>query len=226
MTMMIAESAQHKIITLFHGLISGISDSANELTLDSIFAKSKPLTLELFSKNVDEYIYFIVAQRVTKSFSTRLGNVIEKVSAILVESQGGVIIAGRPNPFDLKFIHPDGREYWIEIKSINAQNSSNIQTILERKKLAEKNNCLFRLCVYNDDNSCSEEHKLNGSQFWTLVGGYESAGKDILAILSGLACEVSVREIINQRTQELVDDQRHHLKPSGSLAGIVPGQTA
>ncbi|MEQ1593071.1 MAG: hypothetical protein ABL892_11885 [Thiobacillaceae bacterium] len=212
MTTMIAESAQHKIIILFRGLISGISDSANELTLDSIFARSKPLTLELFSKNVDEYIYFIVAQRVTKSFSTRLGNVIEKVSAILVESQGGLIIAGRPNPFDLRFIHPDGNEYWIEIKSINAQNSSNIQTIHERKKLAEQNNCLFRLCVYNDDNSCSEEHKLNGGQFWKLVGGYESAGEDILAMLKGLACEVSVREIINQRVRELVDEQNNAIR--------------
>lgn len=200
---MISENAKYKIVSLFNNLIEGISNSAQNLTLDGIFANSKPLTLELFSNNVDEYIYFIVSQRVTTSFSTRLGGVIEKVSAILVESQGGKITSVKPNPFDLKFLHPDGNQYWIEIKSINAQNSSNIQTINERKKLAEANNCVFRLCVYNDDNLCSEEYKLNGSQFWKLVGGYEDAGKDMLTILSGLADKVSVRDIINKRAEEL-----------------------
>jgi hypothetical protein len=200
---MITENAKFKIISLFNNLISGISNSANELTLDNIFAKCKPLTLELFSNNVDEYIYFIVSQRVTKSFSTRLGGVIEKVSAILVESQGGKIVPGKPNPFDLKFYHPNGKQYWIEIKSINTQNSSNIQTINERKELAESNNCIFHLCVYNDDNLCSEEYKLNGSQFWKLVGGYEDAGKDMLKILRGLAEKVSILNIINDRAQEL-----------------------
>lgn len=208
---MISENAKYQIIGLFNGLIAGISNSANELTLDTIFAKSKPLTLELFSSNVDEYIYFIVSQRVTKSFSTRLGGVIEKASAILVESQGGQIVSGSPNPFDLKFFHPDGKQYWIEIKSINAQNSSNIQTINERKKLAEAHGCIFRLCMYNDDSSSAEEYKLNGSQFWKLVGGYEDAGKEILATLSGLAVKVSIREIINEKVHELVQDYRAQL---------------
>jgi len=201
---MISEDAKCKIIGLFNDLIAGISSSANALTLDAVFAKSKPLTLELFSENVDEYIYFIVSQRVTKSFSTRLGGVIEKVSAILVESQGGKIVPGKPNPFDLKFFHPDGKQYWIEIKSINAQNSSNLQTITERKKLAEKHGCVFHLCMYNDDNSCAEEYKLNGSQFWKLVGGYEDAGKDMLIMLRGLAVKVSIRDIVDDKVKELV----------------------
>lgn len=209
---MIAEAAKIKIIALFNGLIDGIYNSANELTLENIFAKSKPLTLELFADNVDEYIYFIVAQRVTKSFSTRLGGVIERVSAILVESQGGKIIDGKPNPFDLKFIHPDGKEYWVEIKSINAQNSSNLQTIIERKNLAESNNCIFHLCMYNDNNSSTEEYKLNGNQFWELVGGYEAAGEDVLAMLNGLASKVSIREIINAKVHELVQERTRRMQ--------------
>lgn len=208
---MIAEIAKIKIIALFNELIDGIYNSANELTLESIFAKSKPLTLELFSDNVDEYIYFIVAQRVTKSFSTRLGGVIERVSAILVESQGGKIIEGKPNPFDLKFIHPDGKEYWVEIKSINAQNSSNLQTILERKNLAESNNCVFHLCMYNDNNSAPDEYKLNCNQFWELVGGYEAAGDDVLAMLKGLAGKVSIREVINDKVHELVQERTRRM---------------
>jgi hypothetical protein len=211
---MIADTAKIKIIELFNGLIEGIYNSANELTLENIFAKSKPLTLELFANNVDEYIYFIVAQRVTKSFSTRLGGVIERVSAILVESQGGKIIDGKPNPFDLKFIHPNGKEYWVEIKSINAQNSSNLQTIVERKNLAEYNNCVFHLCMYNDNNSSSEEYKLNGNQFWELVGGYAAAGDDVLAMLNGLAGKVSIREIINDKVNELVQEHRTRAKPT------------
>lgn len=215
---MISEEAKCKIIQLFDDLIAGISGSANELTLDSIFAKSKPLTLELFANNVDEYIYFIVSQRVTKSFSTRLGVVIERVSAILVESQGGKIVAGKPNPFDLKFIHPDGKEYWVEIKSINAQNSSNIQTINERRKLAEAHGSVFHLCVYNDDNICAEAYKLNGSQFWKLVGGYEDASKDMLKMLRGLAFKISIREIINNKVQELVQEHNMHLARTSILS--------
>ncbi|MEQ1661486.1 MAG: hypothetical protein ABL877_02195 [Thiobacillus sp.] len=217
MAMMLAENSREQIIALFQGLIAGISDSANDLTLDGVFNKSKPLTLELFSQNLDEYIYFIVAQRVTKSFSTRLGNVIEKVSAILVVSQGGQIVQGKPNPFDLKFIHPDGKEYWIEIKSINAQNSSNLQTILERKQMAEANNCHFRLCVYNDDSHCLEPYKLNGDQFWKLIGGYESAGADILSMLRGLACEVSIRETIDQATGRMVNEYNNRVRTNSSL---------
>lgn len=211
---MIADTAKIKIIELFNGLIDGIYNSASELTLENIFAKSKPLTLELFANNVDEYIYFIVAQRVTKSFSTRLGGVIERVRAILVESQGGKIIDGKPNPFDLKFIHPNGKEYWVEIKSINAQNSSNLQTIVERKNLAENNNCVFHLCMYNDNNSSTEEYKLNGNQFWELVGGYAAAGDDVLAMLNGLAGKVSIREIINDKVNELVQEHRTRTKPT------------
>lgn len=59
---MISENAKCKIVSLFNDLIEGISNSAKNLTLDGIFANSKPLTLELFSNNVDEYIYFIVSQ--------------------------------------------------------------------------------------------------------------------------------------------------------------------
>lgn len=109
------------------------------LPFNEVLAKSKPLTLELFSQNIHECFYFITAQRVIKSFSTRLDTVIEKVSAIRVESQGGKMVES--NPFRLKFIHPHGTKYWIEIKLINDQNSSNIQTIRQRRELAQKEHC-------------------------------------------------------------------------------------
>jgi hypothetical protein len=165
--------------------------------------------LELFSQNIHEYFYFITAQRVTKSFSTRLGTVIEKVSAILVESQGGQIVPGNPNPFDLKFIHPDGLEYWIEIKSINAQNSSNMQTIQERRELAQQENCKFYLCIYNDDTIVSDEFKLNRNDFWKLVGGEAKTGDDIFALLKGLGKDVKIKEIIDSKADELTKEYRN-----------------
>jgi hypothetical protein len=165
--------------------------------------------LELFSQNIHEYFYFITAQRVTKSFSTRLGTVIEKVSAILVKSQGGQIVPGNPNPFDLKFIHPDGLEYWIEIKSINAQNSSNMQTIQERRELAQQENCKFYLCIYNDDTIVSDEFKLNRNDFWKLVGGEAKTGDDIFALLKGLGKDVKIKEIIDSKADELTKEYRN-----------------
>lgn len=200
---MLDDASKEKVLKLFNKLLSGISGSAQKLTLKEVLEKSKPLTLELFSNNIEEYFYFIAAQRVTKSFSTKLGTVIEKVSAILVESQGGEIVKGNPNPFDLKFIHPNGTEYWIEIKSINAQNSSNSQTIKERKELAENASCIFRLCMYNDDRRSKEEYKLNGAEFWALVGGSKSTGDEVLKLISGLAAKISFNEIVKSKAIEL-----------------------
>ena len=200
---MLDDISNKKILKLFNELLDGISKSAQKLTLKEVLEKSKPLTLELFSNNIEEYFYFITAQRVTKSFSTKLGTVIEKVSAILVESQGGIIVKGNPKPFDLKFTHPNGREYWIEIKSINAQNSSNSQTIQERKELAEAADCIFRLCMYNDDRRSKEEYKLNGAEFWELVGGSKSTGGEVLELISGLASQVSFNEIVKSKVIEL-----------------------
>jgi hypothetical protein len=205
------DKSRNKILSLFNELLDGVSISSSKLTLKEVLDKSKPLTLELFSENIEEYFYFITAQRVTKSFSTRLGTVIEKVSAILVEAQGGKIIPGRPNPFDLKFIHPNGTEYWIEIKSINAQNSSNSQTIQERKTLASSANCIFRLCMYNDDRVSKEEYKLNGLEFWKLVGGSESVGKEILSLIAGLGKSISFNSIIKSKAVELSKEYKKGL---------------
>ncbi|HDY7997882.1 TPA: PmeII family type II restriction endonuclease [Vibrio vulnificus] len=200
---MLDDISNKKILKLFNELLDGISESAQKLTLKEVLEKSKPLTLELFSNNIEEYFYFITAQRVTKSFSTKLGAVIEKISVILVESQGGTIVKDKPNPFDLKFVHPNGCEYWIEIKSINAQNSSNSQTIKERKELADAAGCIFRLCMYNDDRRSKEEYKLNGAEFWELVGGSKSTGDEVLKLISGLASQVSFNEIVKSRAIEL-----------------------
>lgn len=200
---MLNKASREKVLNLFDELLAGISESAEKLTLIGTLDKSKPLTLELFSNNIGEYFYFIVAQRVTKSFSTKLGTVIEKVSAILVESQGGMIIEGNPSPFDLKFIHPDKKEYWIEIKSINAQNSSNSQTIQERKELAENAGCEFRLCMYNDDQKSKEYYKLNGVDFWKLVGGSEETGNEVLNLISGLASSIRFNEIVKSKANKL-----------------------
>ncbi|ROV58110.1 hypothetical protein EGH82_20030 [Vibrio ponticus] len=200
---MLDDISNKKILKLFNELLDGISESAQKLTLKEVLEKSKPLTLELFSNNIEEYFYFITAQRVTKSFSTKLGTVIEKISSILVESKGGTIVKGNPKPFDLKFVHPNGREYWIEIKSINAQNSSNSQTIKERKELAEAAGCIFRLCMYNDDRKSREEYKLNGAEFWKLVGGSKLTGDEVLKLISGLASQVSFNEIVKYKAREL-----------------------
>lgn len=208
---MLDDVSKEKILKLFNELLTGISESAQKLTLKEVLKKSKPLTLELFSNNIEEYFYFITAQRVTKSFSTKLGTVIEKVSAILVESQGGEIVRGNPNPFDLKFIHPDGREYWIEIKSINAQNSSNSQTIQERKGLAEAADCIFKLCMYNDDRKSKEEYKLNGAEFWELVGGSKSTGDEVLKLISGMASQISFNEIIKSKAIDLHSQYKNGL---------------
>jgi len=105
--------------------------SLNKLSLKEIMEHKNPLVREMFHNNPEEFITFFVLERVERSFVTLMANMIEKIVEILVEGQGGEIIGATREwkPYDLKFRLSDGKEYWLEIKSILNQNNSNKRTI-------------------------------------------------------------------------------------------------
>jgi len=131
------ETTRKIISKFFDDLLTDTERKIQNETIASILENRNPVTLELFAENNDNCLYFLVCQRVTTSFSTRLGKVMEKLTEELIKAQGGQIMSS-PKPYDLKFKLSDGKEYWIEIKSIDGQNSSNRQTISERKKMQRK----------------------------------------------------------------------------------------
>lgn len=171
-------------------------------TINSILGERTPLTVSLFESNIDDYLYFLVCQRVTTSFSTRLGKAVEQLCEDLIRYRNGTIIEN-PKPFDLKFTLNNTEEYWIEIKSIKGQNSSNRQTIIERKNGAEVLGKIFRLCIYNDNTNFEEDYILNAKQFWDFILGENDSMEKIHSILSGKGIDLNFKTIIDDNFQRL-----------------------
>ncbi len=190
------------VFKTFNDLVSVTKSKIGKETVASILGKRVPLTTKLFEDNISDLLYFLVCQRVTTSFSTRLGKVIENLCKELIKYRGGKII-DKPNPFDLKFILNDNEEYWIEIKSIDGQNSSNKQSIADRKKLAEDNGKIFKLCIYNDDKQFDQDYKLNGQQFWDFILGEENSQDKIFSLIKGKGIDLSVKNIIEENFNRL-----------------------
>mgnify|MGYP002619788446 CR=1 FL=1 len=192
-----------KIVTRnFSSLVTETRSKIEKETIQTILGNRTPLTVNLFSDNISDYLYFLVCQRVTTSFSTRLGKVIEKLCEDLVTYRGGQIIQN-PKPYDLKFILNNTEEYWIEIKSIGGQNSSNKQTILERKMSAEDQGKNFRLCMYNDDKEFKDDYILNGKQFWNFILGENDSLDKIFKLLKGKGIDLSFQTIIEENFNRL-----------------------
>lgn len=185
------------ILEIFEDLILGTKTKIQNESISTILENRTPVTAQLFSENISDYLYFVVCQRVTTSFSTRLGKVMEKICEELIKSQGGTIIK-KPKPYDLKFKLRDGKEYWIELKSIDGQNSSNRQTIEERKKNAEKKGKIFKLCIYNDETKFKEDYKLNGNEFWNFILGEKNAQNKVFSLIKGKGINFSIKSIIEE----------------------------
>lgn len=200
---------ERKIISnIFEELIKGTKAKIESETITTILENRTPVTVQLFSKNISDYLYFVVCQRVTTSFSTRLGKVMEKLCEELVKFQGGSIIK-KPKPYDLKFKLKDGKEYWIELKSIDGQNSSNKQTIEERKKYAEKRGKIFKLCIYNDETKFKEDYKLNGKDFWDFILGEKNAQEIVFSIINGIGVDFSIKKIIDENYSRLLKEYKN-----------------
>jgi Type II restriction endonuclease EcoO109I len=129
---------KRKISKYLESLILSVIKSADGLTLKEIIHQKNPLIREMFYNNPEEFITFFVMERVERSFVTLMGNMIENIVEILVQAQGGEIIGTKKSwkPYDLKFRLRDGKEYWLEIKSITGQNNSNLSSIKKNRDKA------------------------------------------------------------------------------------------
>ena len=131
----------------------------------------------------------------------------EKISISLIESNQGIIIASgrKAAPFDLKFIFGN-IEYWMEIKSILEQNSSNLATISKNKLNAEMNGKKFILGVYYSTSSAArEEYILCGDEYWEFIGGKESQ-KIVSNSFKKMADHFSIKNIVSNKTEDLYNE--------------------
>jgi hypothetical protein len=211
----LALSAQtkHEISEYLESLIPRVIESANKLTLKEIINKKNPLVREMFYDNPEEFITFFVMERVERSFVTLMGKIIENIVEILVQSQGGEIIGTKKDwePYDLKCILPDGKEYWLEIKSITGQNNSNQNSINKYRDVAVKEGKEFRLCIYyptksNIKSNNKADYILIGEEFWSFVGGDIATESYIFNLIRNIARDFSFTTLVRTRTEELLEE--------------------
>ncbi|GAB1539930.1 hypothetical protein NUACC21_25990 [Scytonema sp. NUACC21] len=148
--MALSIATQERINIYLRSLLPDVEKSVNNLSLKEIMEQKNPLVQQMFYNNPKEFITFFVMERVERSFVTLMGNMIEKIVEILVEGQRGEIIGTKKDwkPYDLKFKLSDGKEYWVEIKSIINQNNSNKRSIDIHRAKALAQGKEFRLCIY------------------------------------------------------------------------------
>jgi hypothetical protein len=205
----LSTQTKYKISQYLESLIPSVINSVHQLTLDEIINHKNPLIREMFHHNPREFMTFFVMERVERSFVTLMGNMIEKIVEILVEAQGGEIIGTRKDwrPYDLKFCSPDGKEYWLEIKSILQQNNSNLKSITVSRENAIKQGKEFRLCIYYPTKNISkEDYILIGKEFWSFVGGDTATQLEVFNLIRNTARDFSFSSLVESRTQTLLEE--------------------
>jgi hypothetical protein len=205
----LSSTTKGEIGKYLESLIPSVKASLNKLTLNDILHHKNPLIREMFYDNPQKFISFFVMERVERSFVTTMGNVIENIVEILVKSQGGEIVGKKKDwkPYDLKFRLKDGKEYWLEIKSILEQNNSNKKSITTSKDNAAKQGKEFRLCIYYPTKLTSkEEYILVGKEFWTFVGGDKNTQSEVFNLIRNTAKNFSFKDLIENRTEMLLQE--------------------
>jgi len=191
-------------------LVQETTLKASQLSLFKFVGINKSITMELFSQNIEEYLNFMVSSYITTNFSTGLKKTLTEFSELLIKLQGGQLLTNS-DPCDLTFSLKNNTQYWLEIKSINDLNYSTISSIKEHKALAEKNERIYRLFIYDsNENLFDEEYKLNGNEFWELIAGFKNAETELFLIINGAANKLSLSSLIKETHTRLLNEWRMH----------------
>lgn len=203
----LSEETKKTLLSIIDNFLLDISLETSKMTLYSLVNNNKSITMELFSQNIEEYIYFTVAQSVTTSYNNGFENAIREICEVLIKTQDGLII-NNSEPFDLKFQLKNGEEYCMDIKSVNHQKSCNKQTFQEHKEKAEKDGKIYKLCLYDDESLANEEYLLKGNDFWKLIAGFDNAKPSIFRLINGAANKLSVSTIIRDTKNRFISEWR------------------
>ncbi|MBD2341440.1 hypothetical protein H6G64_31310 [Calothrix sp. FACHB-156] len=198
-----------KITEIIKSLLPKVVKKVDKLSLKIIMEQKNPLVREIFSDNPQEFISFFVMQTAERSFVTLMGQMIENIVEILVEGQGGKIIGVKKDwkPYDIKFTLNDGKEYWLEIKSILNQNKSSWDNIKEHREKALKDGKEFRLCVcYHTNLNKKEDYILVGKDFWRFIGGHSDTESLVFQLIKETKNEFSFIDLVEERTNVIWQD--------------------
>jgi len=203
----LTEETKKTLLSIIDNFLLDISLETSKLTLYSLVNNNRSITMELFSQNIEEYIYFTVAQSVTTSYNNGFENAIREICEVLIKTQEGLIV-NNAEPFDLKFQLKNGDEYCIDIKSVTNQKNCNKQTYKEHKEKAEKAGKIYKLCLYDDESLSEEDFILKGNAFWKLIAGFDNAKPSIFRLINGAANKLSVSTIIRETKNRFISEWR------------------
>ena len=196
------KKTSEKIIKILAELEEGLLEKVESITVDII--NNKPVDEALYFGRKNEQIFYRVVQTVSTSFSTRLGIRMEEIALCILEAGGSTNIQSKreAKPVDLKFSHPDGNGYWIEMKSIFTQNKSNSTTIDKSAEEAKKAGKKFVLGVYNEDKD-DKGYQKSGKDFWNFIGNDEDTWDNLFKILKDEGGRFNLSEIIKNKIDDL-----------------------
>ena len=195
------------LLTIIDKFFLYISSEASKMTLFTLVNDTKSITNELFSQNLEEYMYLTVAQNVTSSYNKGIEKVVKDFSEVLIKAQGGMII-NNPEPYNLKFKLENGKEYWIDIKTNYEQKEDDRQIIKEKRVIAENEGKEYRLCIYDDEHLSNSEYILNGYDFWTLIAGFDGAKEKVFKLIHGTAKNLSISSIVRETKNKFLNKWR------------------
>ena len=201
----ISVSKKIQIKKILSDLSKAMAEKTNAIGIQDF--TGTPFTDQLFSQNKESHIFYVVSQRITRSFVTKLGIDMEMIALLILEDGGSTNIRTKEDakPFDLKFKHPDGNEYWVEMKSIFGQNKSNSQTIREEARKARGAGKKFLLCVYNENKEDKDE-VLSGPDFWNFIGNDTRTWDELSEILTEAGKHIQFEKLINPKIDLLMKE--------------------
>lgn len=109
----LSQETENSILTIVNTIFLDTTTVASEITLYNSLNAPNSLPRELFSQNIEEYLFFTVTKRLITSFSDGQAQFVLKVSELLIQAQGGSILDA-PEPSTLKFKLLDGKEHLID----------------------------------------------------------------------------------------------------------------
>jgi len=203
----LSEKNKQTFLSIIDDLMLDTTKKASDITLYTLVDPNRTLSMELFSQNIEEYLYLGVAKRITNAFSAGLERALLQFMEVLVQSRNGQILKN-PAPYSMIFKLKEGNEYWLDILSLKDYPTLNQRDLDEKRELARLNHSEYRLGLYDSDEIYDEKHLLNGSDLWALVAGYPHAKYDIFSTIHGTANNLSISTLINETHKRLLNEWR------------------
>jgi len=201
----ISTEGKDKLRLILDDLIIDTLSKSSELKLYTFVPYNKTLVIEVFSQNIDEYLYYRISQNITSTFKKGIENSIKKFSEYLIQSQEGQLILD-PEKTDLKFKLKNGEVYSIDIKSKFDFENFNDHYFKVQNEKAKEIGSKYKLFIYDEDIEINNDFLLNGNDFWELIAGFEQAKYELFKIINGCANKISLSTIIKDAHKRLLNE--------------------